>query len=130
MIPTNVDLICLSHLRWGFVYQRPQHLMSRFARERRVFFVEEPLWDESGAVPRLAVSESPEGVTVAVPHLPERLAADPAAAEETVADLLSDLLAERGSGGQVLWTWTPMALPWARDLSPAAVVYDCMDELA
>lgn len=128
------DLVAFSHLRWSFVYQRPQHLMSRFARERRVFFVEEPVWTGEGAAPRLAprlvIDERPEGVTVAVPHLPADLAADPAAAEEEVADLLSAFLAERGSSGQVIWTWTPMALPWARGLSPAAVVYDCMDELS
>ncbi len=35
-------LIVLSHLRWDFVFQRPQHLMQRFARHCRVFFVEEP----------------------------------------------------------------------------------------
>ena len=34
------DLICFSHLRWNFVFQRPQHLMSRYARAHRVFFVE------------------------------------------------------------------------------------------
>src|SRR5687768_127137 len=41
----TVDLICLSHLRWNFVYQRPNHLMSRCARKRRVFFFEEPIND-------------------------------------------------------------------------------------
>jgi len=41
----NADLICVSHLRWNFVFQRPQHLMTRLARERRVFFFEEPLFD-------------------------------------------------------------------------------------
>ena len=40
------DLICLSHLRWNFVFQRPQHLMTRYARNRRVYFVEEPLFDD------------------------------------------------------------------------------------
>ena len=40
------DLVCLSHLRWDFVYQRPQHLMSRFAGDRRVFFVEEPIFHD------------------------------------------------------------------------------------
>jgi Glycosyl transferases group 1 len=124
------DLVALSHLRWSFVYQRPQHLMSRFARERRVFFVEEPIWAGDGAVPRLETTDRPEGVTLAVPHLPAGLAVDAAAAEAAVADLLAAFLAERGSTGQVLWSWTPMALPWARDLSPAAVVYDCMDELS
>jgi UDP-galactopyranose mutase len=41
-------LICFSHLRWDFVFQRPQHLMTRFARERRVFYFEEPLGYEAG----------------------------------------------------------------------------------
>ena len=45
----QVDLVCLSHLRWDFVYQRPQHLLSRFAQERRVFFVEEPTFGEADA---------------------------------------------------------------------------------
>ena len=39
------DLVCFSHLRWDFVYQRPQHLLSRAAQSRRVFFVEEPHYD-------------------------------------------------------------------------------------
>ena len=39
------DIVCFSHLRWHFVFQRPQHLMSRFARERRVFFIEEPVYE-------------------------------------------------------------------------------------
>src|SRR5205085_1584609 len=30
----------------------------------------------------------------------------------------------------VLWYYTPMALPFTRDLAPAAVTYDCMDELS
>ena len=56
------DLVCLSHLRWGFVFQRPQHLMTRFARDRRVFFIEEPV-DDSG-VPHLVVRRDPSGVLI------------------------------------------------------------------
>ncbi len=41
------DLVCFSHLRWDFVYQRPQHLMSRFAKQFRVFFIEEPVYPGS-----------------------------------------------------------------------------------
>src|SRR4028118_738956 len=39
------DLVCLSHLRWNFVYQRPQHLLTRCAKKRRVFVIEEPIFD-------------------------------------------------------------------------------------
>src|SRR6476620_9754801 len=66
------DLVCLSHLRWGFVYQRPQHLLSRFAKHQRVFFVEQPV--PASGVPRMDVHQCPEsGVNVCVPQIPENL---------------------------------------------------------
>lgn len=66
------DLICLSHLRWDFAYQRAQHLMSRFARQQRVFFFEEPLWSDAG--PRLRTRTCPaSSVVVATPELPHGL---------------------------------------------------------
>jgi UDP-galactopyranose mutase len=120
------DLVCLSHLRWDFVYQRPQHLMSRFARDRRVFFFEEPLFGEGPA--RLEVGERSGGVRVAVPHLPAGL--PPEKAEAAQRDLLHQLLADHGITDYVLWYYTPMALGFTDDLEPAAVVYDCMDELS
>src|SRR5262245_45536302 len=40
------DIICFSDRRWDFVYQRPQHLLSRCARDRRVFFVEAPVFSD------------------------------------------------------------------------------------
>jgi glycosyltransferase involved in cell wall biosynthesis len=131
--PRNItpDLICLSHLRWDFVYQRPQHLMSRFARDRRVFFFEEPHWDGREGHPgdiRLDVSERPGGVKVAVPHLPPGLS--PAAAEAAQAELLRGLLDEQAVARHVLWYYTPMAVGFTAGLTPDAVVYDCMDELS
>ena len=120
------DLVCLSHLRWDFVYQRPQHLMSRFARAGRVFFFEEPVFDEPPA--RLEVSERAGGVRVAVPHLPAGLS--PAEAEAAQRDLLETLLADHAVTDFVLWFYTPMAIGFAEGLEPAAVVYDCMDELS
>jgi glycosyltransferase involved in cell wall biosynthesis len=120
------DLVCLSHLRWDFVYQRPQHLMSRFARERRVFFFEEPL--PSDGPPRLDVSERPDGLRVVVPRLPAGLPAD--VAEAAQRDLLRGLLDEHRVDDYVLWYYTPMALGFAEGLQPSAVIYDCMDELS
>jgi UDP-galactopyranose mutase len=126
--PVKPDLVCLSHLRWDFVFQRPQHLMSRFARERRVFFVEEPVFDGDTGPLRLDVSERPEGVRVAVPVLPHGLERD--AQEAAQRDLLRGLFAEQGISDHVLWYYTPMAIAFTSDLAPAAVVYDCMDELS
>ena len=119
------DIVCLSHLRWDFVYQRPQHLMSRFARDRRVFFVEEPMHGDGAA--RLELGERQGGVRVAVPHLPAGLSAEEAEAAQR--DLLQGLLADHGVTEYVLWFYTPMALGFSAGLEPSAVVYDCMDEL-
>ena len=89
MQPQPTDLICLSHLRWGFVYQRPQHLLSRFARRFRVFFFEEPYY--TGGTPRLEVWLDEESdVHVVTPHLPPGLTPDEVDALQ--AKLLQQLL--------------------------------------
>ncbi len=129
-LATNVsasrhDLICLSHLRWDFVFQRPQHLMTRFAAERRVFFFEEPIFDAAQA--RLDVRVD-HHVHVAVPHLPAGLA--PAAVAGELQKLLRDLTATWRIVQPVVWYYTPMALSFAGDLAAGAIVFDCMDELS
>ncbi|MFN7132106.1 MAG: glycosyltransferase family 1 protein, partial [Myxococcales bacterium] len=119
-------LVCLSHLRWNFVFQRPQHLMSRFARERPVFFFEEPVFGEGPA--RLEVERSREGVLVATPHLPKGLSAG--AVNEAQRQMLTTLLADHDVRQYVAWYYTPMALRFSDHLAPQAIVYDCMDELS
>lgn len=123
--PHPFDLVCLSHLRWDFVYQRPQHLLTRFAREHRVFFVEEPMFGDGPA--RMEVSQRGERLWVAVPHLPWMGAEEAEAAQRT---LLEATLAEHSVSEMVLWFYTPMALPITRGLRALATVYDCMDELS
>lgn len=120
------DVLCFSHLRWGFVYQRPNHLMSRCAKKRRVFFVEEPHFDGEGE-PRFVVRPSPESVTVVVPYLPERCRPKAASALQGLVD---DLLVKETVRDPLLWFYTPMALAFAGHLRGSATVYDCMDELA
>ncbi len=124
---TLPDLVCLSHLRWDFVFQRPQHLMSRFARERRVFFVEEPVLE--GDEPKLAVRRCGDtGVHVAVPFVPP--GTTEAAAHAAQDALLRILFREHRIERHVLWYYTPLALPFTRPEEADAVVYDCMDELS
>jgi UDP-galactopyranose mutase len=117
------DLICLSHLRWNFVFQRPQHLLTRCAKERRVFFIEEPVWCED-TIPRFDLQQS-HGVTVAVPHLPRG-----GDSEALLRELVDELRVTQAIHRYVLWYYTPMAWAFTRHLSPDAVVYDCMDELS
>jgi glycosyltransferase involved in cell wall biosynthesis len=121
------DLVCLSHLRWAFVFQRPQHLMTRQARTRRVFFVEEPV-REPAVAPRMELRTVDGGVVVAVPRLPEGLGPDEEAHAQR--ELLDGLLRDEGVRDFVLWYYTPMALAFTHHLHPRLVVYDCMDELS
>ncbi len=123
----SYDLVCLSHLRWDFVYQRPQHLMSRFARQRRVFFIEEPVLMEDET--HLSVSEREVNLFVVVPHL-NRAEANGRTVEVLMEKTLDKLFAESQIKDFVLWYYTPMAMSFSRHLQPKAVVYDCMDELS
>jgi UDP-galactopyranose mutase len=121
------DIVCLSHLRWSFVYQRPQHLMSRFGRRRRVIFCEEPVFGESSN-PRLELTSVAEGVFAARPKLPGGL--EPETIDIAQKLLLHGLLREMDVEDYVLWYYTPLALRFTAELTPSAVVYDCMDELS
>jgi UDP-galactopyranose mutase len=121
------DLVCLSHLRWDFIYQRPQHLMSRFARERRVFFVEEPQVEACEA-PHWNLLRRGERLWVAVPHLPESLSQENW--DNAQSDLIDQLMVRERIVLPALWYYTPMALAFTGHLDSPLVIYDCMDELA
>jgi hypothetical protein len=121
----NVDLICFSHLRWNFVFQRPQHLMTRWAQNRRVFFFEEPIEAPSAGS---QIKVDPSGVVVVTPLLPQGMShEDRASAQRALVD---EVVRGFGLNAPVLWYYTPMALPFSRHLEASAVVYDCMDELS
>lgn len=121
------DIVCLSHLRWNFVYQRPQHLLSRCAQGKRVFFIEEAIFSEE-PLARLDVSEDSNGVVVVVPHLPQGLSEEAINADLQV--LIDSLFAEHNINKYICWYYTQMAIAFTRHLQPQAVVYDCMDELS
>ena len=121
-----MDIVCLSHLRWDFVFQRPQHLLSRAAREGRVFYVEEPVWHDGAA--RLQISHRDSGVHVVVPMLPHGSIAEEQV--DTQRQLIAGMMREQSLTDAVLWYYTPMALPFTNTLAAQAVVYDCMDELS
>ncbi len=121
-----LDLVCLSHLRWNFVWQRPQHLLSRFARAGRVFFVEEPVFTDESAV-RLEIVRHESNVTVVVPHIPNQQKEQ---SLEIQRELLDQLLSEQHIENFILWFYTPMAYGFAAHLKPQITVYDCMDELS
>jgi protoporphyrinogen oxidase/glycosyltransferase involved in cell wall biosynthesis len=119
-------LIVFCHLRWDFVFQRPQHLMTRLAEHYQIIFVEEPVYHEGQA--HLKKTTVASNITVCRPHT---AIAAPGFHDDqipTLQALLADLVPE---GEQpAVWFYTPMALPLLQGLHPSLVVYDCMDELA
>ena len=122
------ELVVLSHLPWDFVWQRPQHLISRLSRSRRVWFIEEPRVADVD-LPRLCV-ETRDGlqrVWLEVPG-PQRLAGfdDPVAVE--YPDMIAELLGHRRE--RTIWLYTPLALPIVAKLERRMMVYDVMDDLA
>src|SRR5215210_4364058 len=121
-----MNIVCISHLRWDFVLQRPQHLLNRAAQDGRVLYVEEPTWTDGD--PYMHISPRPGGVIVAVPHLPPRL--PPAEQTSAVRRLLDESVRTHVGDEFLLWYYTPMGLPFSRHLRAAAVIYDCMDELS
>lgn len=121
-------LIVLSHLRWGFVYQRPQHLLSRLARDYHVHFVEEPVHFDGPA----RIDSTTQGNNLEV-LCPRTAVKSPGFHDDQLAvlrPLLADYLHERGIDDYLVWFYTPMALPLLSALHPRAVIYDCMDELS
>ena len=123
----GTDLLCFSHLRWHFVTQRPQHLLTRAALTRRVFFWEEPYWDaddNGDGSPTLEVMQEGSQLFVLRPHLPRAGNAD-----DMQRDLLRRFMQDHHVNTYTSWYYTPMALAFTDRLTPDATVYDCMDEL-
>jgi glycosyltransferase involved in cell wall biosynthesis len=131
-LPFKVDpqkplLVCFSHLRWDFVWQRPQHLLSRAVRHYNVLIIEEPIF-KPGATAHMDISDRPQGVTIAVPILPEGLSHEDVIAEQH--DLIEGLIGRESTHSRVFWYYTPMALSFTSDLDCDLCIYDNMDELS
>jgi glycosyltransferase involved in cell wall biosynthesis len=128
---TNEDnlpeyLLCFSHLRWDFVYQRPQHLLSRLGKSFRIYFIEEPVYDS--AQPEYVLTDKGDNVVVIVPHLPYDLSDWHSNLAQRV--LLDGFLQANGIQDYACWYYTPMALKFTRHLQPELTIFDCMDELS
>jgi glycosyltransferase involved in cell wall biosynthesis len=120
-------LVVFSHLRWNFVYQRPQHLLSRLALRWRVVFIEEPVLKAGHN--ELERFEPARNVQVWRPHVTGDAPGFHDDHLPALERMISDAMSEEGVSDYWVWFYTPMALPLATDLSPRGVVYDCMDEL-
>jgi glycosyltransferase involved in cell wall biosynthesis len=132
----SYPLLVHSHLRWDFVWQRPQQILSRLARNHPVLFVEEPVFADDLAGSSLDVSAVTAGVHRVIPRLPARLRESYAKSATVVRSLLQQMLHGRGAMAgmfdrPVQWFYTPMPAPvMIGGFNERGIVYDCMDELA
>ena len=120
-------IIVFSHLRWNFVYQRPQHLLSRLAKNYQIIFMEEPVTNGADFIEHLTPAPN---VEVLRPHVTSSIAGFHDDHLPVLQSHLADFIRERGIDDYLVWFYTPMALPLASGLAPRAIVYDCMDELS
>jgi UDP-galactopyranose mutase len=127
--PQPTTLICFSHLRWNFVFQRPQHLMCRFSRKMTVIYWEEPIEVGAKETAFLQVREAEDApnVRIVVPHLPQGMPQD---AREAALTRLLDAHVSSIRGPLIAWYYTPMMLTFSRDLDADVTVFDAMDELS
>ena len=131
----NAPIIVHSHLRWDFVWQRPQQLMSRLSERAPILFVEEPLYQGDSA-PRLELTWPLPTVCRAVPVLAESLRHLYDNSITIIRELLRREMSADGALGDeydqpVQWFYTPMPAPaMIGAFGERAIVYDCMDELS
>lgn len=114
------NLLCFSHLDWNFVYQRPQHLLSRFSQNYKVFYFEEPKFGEENSVFEVENS-SVTVIKTFVKNLSDY---------SDIEQLVNDYLKRKGITADILWYYTPMALKFTSKIDAQVVVFDSMDELS
>ena len=125
--PGIKNIICFSHLRWDFVFQRPQHLLTRWAKEMPVYYIEEPIFGNF-EVNYLKARTYNENITIITPHIQEQ--SGESEIQQYLEDAIKKLIKWNNITDYLFWYITPMALPFSKNLNPKIVVYDCMDELS
>ncbi len=118
-----MKIVCFSHLRWNFVFQRPQHLLTRLSKFAEIIFIEEPYHAENVF---LEIQYYSDSIQIVMPHTPDT-SWDNGELKELVKRHLDFGNAD---SEYILWYYTPMALPLGKHLAPKYIVYDVMDELS
>ncbi|HEY8747374.1 MAG TPA: family 1 glycosylhydrolase [Tepidisphaeraceae bacterium] len=128
-------IVVFSHLRWGFVWQRPQQFLSRFARKHQILFIEEPLFDKpAGTEPDLTFHRVMPNVTVVAPHVDQTWNRNPKLPQKLL-EWTRQAIAQMNENGEfdrpLLWYYSPMDSAWSLgQIENRGVIYDSMDELS
>lgn len=132
----DYPILVHSHLRWDWVWQRPQQFLSRLAKRHPVLFVEEALAKDGLGKSRasIRVVENNFQLLVMQTQMPPDVFADRAERDREQRRLVVEALSGKLSAmfaRPVQWFYDPMAsVPFAGRMGERAIVYDCMDELS
>lgn len=121
-----MNLICFSHLRWNFVYQRPQHLLGRFSKNYVTYYIEEFIFTDEEDGYNFYTTE--ENVCVVTPHLKHNISDNNHDARKM--NIVMNLFKDKSISNYIFWYYTPMALSFTKRFKPKFTIYDCMDELS
>lgn len=133
-VALNSPIIVHCHLRWDFVWQRPQQIFSRLAAHHPILFIEDPLLEGDDCT--LQISEPYPNVVRVVPVLPGRNSASVDDRCKAILPMLKEALETHPLcigrfESAVQWFYSPMTAPmFLNQLDTIRTVYDCMDELA
>ena len=111
------DYIVFCHLRWEFVFQRPQQVISRIAKDNTILFIEEPLFLPPGEAKSAHIYHVNDAITVFQPKV------------NTLEELKELLKGFSKITAKVGWVYSPAFYPLLDSFQMNKVVYDCMDEL-
>lgn len=110
------DMIVFCHLRWQFVYQRPQHVIERLSHHLKVLFVEEPLPNStSHSSGNLIVVN--DNLHILQPNVED---------VKSIAKILPEYVNNKSI--PFGWFYSASFSPLLEELNFQTVVYDCMDE--
>lgn len=116
--PQYYDMIVFCHLRWQFVYQRPQHIITRLASNMKVLLIEEPIHndteDSSGNL--IVISKT---LNILQPYVKDI---------ESISDILPEYV--KNNSIPIGWFYSASFSPLLEKINFETVIYDCMDELS
>ena len=131
---TAFDLVVVSHLRWNFVWQRPQQLLSRLAKTHRILFIEEPEFAPEGAEPAPILCEVMPNLTTLTPQISKADAGETDLwlwpCRDQITAQVRDAMRKMSLSRRALWMYTPTPEFMVKVVAPDMLVYDVMDELA
>lgn len=114
------NLLCFSHLDWNLVYQRPQHLLTRFSSQYNIYYFEEP----KRAQQNYLTDELVGGICVI------RLFSTDPSDNGITTTMIHDYLSKKKISADIAWYYTPMAMNFTQNINAGITVFDSMDELS